>query len=105
MPSRRRRALWCAVAVLVALSAGVVPAQQQLTRIDDATPKSAKALIQTGKMGWGGVLDRQTGEFLHAFKTAYDNVVTGWTTSVNSWRSIPCPAREPGRTVRRPVQP
>jgi mono/diheme cytochrome c family protein len=25
------------------------------------------------------VLDRQTGEFLHAFKTAYDNVVTGWT--------------------------
>jgi len=38
-----------------------------------------KALIQTGKMGWGVVLDRQTGEFLHAFKTAYDNVVTGWT--------------------------
>ena len=37
------------------------------------------ALIQTGKMGWGVVLDRQTGEFLHAFKTAYDNVVTGWT--------------------------
>ena len=30
-------------------------------------------------MGWGVVLDRQTGEFLHAFKTAYDNVVTGWT--------------------------
>jgi alcohol dehydrogenase (cytochrome c) len=38
-----------------------------------------KALIQTGKIGWGVVLDRQTGEFLHAFKTAYDNVVTGWT--------------------------
>lgn len=38
-----------------------------------------KVLIQTGKMGWGVVLDRQTGEFLHAFKTAYDNVVTGWT--------------------------
>ncbi len=38
-----------------------------------------KAIIQTGKMGWGVVLDRQTGEFLHAFKTAYDNVVTGWT--------------------------
>jgi alcohol dehydrogenase (cytochrome c) len=38
-----------------------------------------KALIQTGKMGWGVVLDRETGEFLHAFKTAYDNVVTGWT--------------------------
>jgi alcohol dehydrogenase (cytochrome c) len=41
--------------------------------------RSRKALINTGKMGWGVVLDRQTGEFLHAFKTAYDNVVTGWT--------------------------
>jgi alcohol dehydrogenase (cytochrome c) len=41
--------------------------------------RTRKALIQTGKMGWGVVLDRQTGEFLHAFKTAYDNVVTGWT--------------------------
>ena len=41
--------------------------------------RARKALIQTGKMGWGVVLDRQTGEFLHAFKTAYDNVVTGWT--------------------------
>jgi alcohol dehydrogenase (cytochrome c) len=38
-----------------------------------------KALIQTGKIGWGVVLDRVTGEFLHAFKTAYDNTVTGWT--------------------------
>ena len=41
--------------------------------------RTRKALIQTGKMGWGVVLDRETGEFLHAFKTAYDNVVTGWT--------------------------
>ena len=41
--------------------------------------RTRKALIQTGKMGWGVVLDRHTGEFLHAFKTAYDNVVTGWT--------------------------
>lgn len=41
--------------------------------------RTRKALITTGKMGWGVVLDRQTGEFLHAFKTAYDNVVTGWT--------------------------
>ncbi len=41
--------------------------------------RTRKALVQTGKMGWGVVLDRQTGEFLHAFKTAYDNVVTGWT--------------------------
>jgi alcohol dehydrogenase (cytochrome c) len=38
-----------------------------------------KALIQTGKIGWGVVLDRVTGKFLHAFRTAYDNVVTGWT--------------------------
>jgi alcohol dehydrogenase (cytochrome c) len=38
-----------------------------------------KALIQTGKIGWGVVLDRATGEFLHAFRTAYDNTITGWT--------------------------
>jgi alcohol dehydrogenase (cytochrome c) len=38
-----------------------------------------KALIQTGKIGWGVVLDRETGEFLHAFRTAYDNMITGWT--------------------------
>ena len=38
-----------------------------------------KALIQTGKFGWGLVLDRETGEFLHAFPTAFDNVITGWT--------------------------
>jgi alcohol dehydrogenase (cytochrome c) len=38
-----------------------------------------KALIQTGKIGWGVVLDRTNGKFLHAFKTAYDNVITGWT--------------------------
>jgi glucose dehydrogenase len=41
--------------------------------------RTRKALIQTGKIGWGVVLDRETGEFLHAFRTAYDNVVTGWT--------------------------
>jgi len=38
-----------------------------------------KALITTGKIGWGVVLDRVTGEFLHAFRTAYDNTITGWT--------------------------
>jgi alcohol dehydrogenase (cytochrome c) len=38
-----------------------------------------KAVITTGKIGWGVVLDRATGEFLHAFPTAYDNVITGWT--------------------------
>lgn len=38
-----------------------------------------KALIQTGKIGWSVVLDRATGEFLHAFRTAYDNTITGWT--------------------------
>ena len=38
-----------------------------------------KALIMTGKIGWGVVLDRATGEFLHAFRTAYDNTITGWT--------------------------
>ncbi len=40
-----------------------------------------KALIQTGKIGWGVVLDRATGEFLHAFRTAYDNTITGWTAA------------------------
>jgi alcohol dehydrogenase (cytochrome c) len=40
-----------------------------------------KALILTGKIGWGVVLDRQTGEFLQAFRTAYDNMVTGWTAA------------------------
>ena len=38
-----------------------------------------KALIQTSKIGWGVVLDRATGRFLHAFRTGYDNVITGWT--------------------------
>ena len=38
-----------------------------------------KAVILTGKVGWGVVLDRATGEFLHAFRTAYDNTITGWT--------------------------
>jgi mono/diheme cytochrome c family protein len=31
-------------------------------------------------MGWGVVLDRQTGEFISAFRTAYENVITGWTS-------------------------
>lgn len=38
-----------------------------------------KALIQTGKIGWSVVLDRETGEFLQAYRTAYDNTITGWT--------------------------
>jgi len=38
-----------------------------------------KALVHTSKIGWGVVLDRTTGRFLHAFRTGYDNLVTGWT--------------------------
>ena len=38
-----------------------------------------KALIQTSKIGWGVVLDRVTGRFLRAFRTGYDNLITGWT--------------------------
>lgn len=38
-----------------------------------------KALISTSKIGWGLVLDRATGEFIHAFRTGYDNVITGWS--------------------------
>jgi alcohol dehydrogenase (cytochrome c) len=43
----------------------------------DGQPR--KALVHTSKIGWGQVLDRETGEFLFAFRTGYDNVVTGWT--------------------------
>lgn len=57
--------------------------------IDD---KLRKALIQTGKIGWGVILDRETGEFLRSFKTAYDNVVTGWTPQ---GRPIINPAAQP----------
>ena len=40
-----------------------------------------KALIETSKIGWGIVLDRETGRFLNAFRTGYDNLITGWTDS------------------------
>ena len=38
-----------------------------------------KVLIHTSKIGWGVVLDRETGQFLHSFRTAYDNLIMGWT--------------------------
>lgn len=44
-----------------------------------------KAVILTGKIGWGVVLDRATGKFLRAFRTAYDNTIVGWT---NEGRAI-----------------
>ena len=40
-----------------------------------------KALVHTSKIGWGIILDRETGEFLSTFRTGYDNVVTGWTAA------------------------
>ena len=40
-----------------------------------------KALIETSKIGWGVVLDRETGRFLNAFRTGYDNIIEGWTDS------------------------
>ena len=40
-----------------------------------------KALIETSKIGWGVVLDRETGRFINAFRTGYDNIITGWTDS------------------------
>ena len=40
-----------------------------------------KALIHTSKIGWGVVLDRVTGQFIQPFKTAYDNIITGWSPS------------------------
>ena len=54
--------------------------------------RARKALILTGKVGWGVVLDRETGEFLKAFKTAYDNLITGWT---DKGRPIVDPAKIP----------
>ena len=38
-----------------------------------------KALIHTTKVGWGLVLDRVTGKYIHSFKTAYDNIITEWS--------------------------
>ncbi len=38
-----------------------------------------KVLIHTSKIGWGVVLDRETGQFIHSFRTAYDNLIMGWT--------------------------
>ena len=38
-----------------------------------------KALIETSKIGWGLVLDRETGRFISAFRTGFDNIITGWT--------------------------
>ena len=38
-----------------------------------------KVLVETSKIGWGIVLDRVTGQFLGAFRTGYDNLITGWT--------------------------
>ncbi len=40
-----------------------------------------KALIETSKIGWGVVLDRETGRFINAFRTGYDNIIEGWTDS------------------------
>ena len=59
----------------------------------DGAPR--KALITTGKIGWGVVLDRATGEFLHAFRTAYDNTITGWSEQgrpIFDPRALPVPA-------------
>jgi alcohol dehydrogenase (cytochrome c) len=40
-----------------------------------------KALVHTSKIGWGIVLDRVTGQFIQSFKTAYDNIITGWSAA------------------------
>ena len=47
----------------------------------DIGGRTHKSLIETSKIGWGIVLDRETGRFLHAFRTGYDNIITGWTDS------------------------
>jgi len=40
-----------------------------------------KALVHTSKLGWGVVLDRTNGQFIQPFKTAYDNIITGWSVT------------------------
>jgi len=40
-----------------------------------------KALVHTSKVGWGVVLDRVNGQFIQSFKTAYDNIITGWSAT------------------------
>src|SRR5678815_5574534 len=40
-----------------------------------------KALVHTSKIGWGIVLDRTNGQFIQSFKTAYDNIITGWSAA------------------------
>ena len=64
-------------------------------RFTSSTACTRKAVILTGKIGWGVVLDRATGEFLHAFRTAYDNTITGWSEQgrpIFDPRAIPKPA-------------
>ena len=50
-----------------------------LVDFDDRWQSPQSADQHGGKMGWGVVLDRQTGQFISAFQTAYENVITGWT--------------------------
>ena len=38
-----------------------------------------EVLVHTSKIGWGIMLDRATGQFIHSFRTAYDNLITSWT--------------------------
>lgn len=40
-----------------------------------------KALVHTSKVGWGVVLDRVNGQFIQSFRTAYDNIITGWSST------------------------
>lgn len=43
--------------------------------------ETRKAIVHTTKVGWGVVLDRTAGTFIQAFRTGFDNVVTGWTAA------------------------
>ena len=63
--------------------------------------RQRKAVILTGKIGWGVVLDRATGEFLRAFRTAYDNTITSWT---EQGRPIFDPRAIPRRPTSTPAR-
>ena len=59
--------------------------------------ETRQALIETSKIGWGVVLDRATGEFIHAFPTAHDNIFTGWTDEGRPIFNPGYPSRPRGR--------
>ena len=62
-----------------------------------------KALIHTSKIGWGVVLDRTNGQFIQSFKTAYDNIITGWSAAGRPVFNPNCRSDRKGCRLRQSV--